>query len=717
MASTEIISIDYGCDKISLCSDDDPVSFRITADLFTDSAIIANDSSSDPLPSGVIHNLKGLLGQKYSAVKDSLELPRCAEGTPTDSTILGAHLQKTPEGVLADLLQGSLKRVAKQSFLLQVVMTVPSYYTAEQRMATISALQLAGFRIKSVIHDTSAILAAVNTKYVAGNNESIVLALDLGHNGGSACIARLRSDTAIVLAHSTERIPGGRDFDNKMLCYLKQLVQDTYKSAVQHSCDEKLMEAWRILKCDLSQKLTSTLRLPVDTVNGSIQVDIDISREAFEKECKPLFEKIVSIVMLTIKKSGIDSSDIHRIFLVGGSSNIPCVRSMLSKSLGKNTDDPAVDELVAYGARLIGTGKFQVIRDIRTSSSWDRNAVIEAVLTVTCNAIPSAQQLAQVKTVDGFWWQVASIMKGPTAYKETVRKAALSLYKEVYQRHCKETFVEVIQNAIIDRGLKCSSTVPNETANLQAEGDATGATLGNNRCGVTEVPHNSGAQEPELEPGEDSDGGTSEFMQVPPGLVKRKTFSITRQSWESIINGADKTKLVSYEWGTVINSWIEAEYNQFCVLKCRYHHVSPIDRRKKNVPLLHATAQCKFNNCGCLSFDITIAKPETTTEDLQVTVTSSGNFCHRVGEKHRRHIRQNERSQFKAKLDVMAPSVLTRRAVATKSKETNALTYGHADSGHPGAGAPTSSPGWTGIPAATKVFLRDVLGVTPTRSA
>ena len=172
--------------------------------------------------------------------------------------------------------------------------------------------------------------------------------------------------------------------------------------------------------------------------------------------------------------------------------------------------------------------------------------------------------------------------------------------------------------------------------------------------------------------------GADEYLERPADLDCDFTFTMPRALWNTLSSPGDP-KLERIKWANEMNKLIERSgHNRYCVFKFTYNRKSSPRSRKKNCPLLTAKALCVFNDCKCITITMRIPKTKNCCEDLIVHVESEGIFCHRRNEKHRRHIRTEERREFYNKLERKAPSVVTRKSIAEKcGKDEDALKYGN----------------------------------------
>ena len=110
-------------------------------------------------------------------------------------------------------------------------------------------------------------------------------------------------------------------------------------------------------QCEKAKRiLSSAHQAPIEceTLADGEDYNTNISRAKFEELCMDLFRKCMPPVENVLKDAQIGKGQIHEIVLVGGSTRIPKVQSMLSdffngKVLNKSINP---DEAVAYGAAV-----------------------------------------------------------------------------------------------------------------------------------------------------------------------------------------------------------------------------------------------------------------------------------------------------------------------------------------------------------------------------
>ncbi|CAN6284739.1 unnamed protein product [Urochloa humidicola] len=242
------------------------------------------------------------------------------------------------------------------------VITVPVYFNNSQREATIDAGTIAGLNVMRIINEpTAAAIAYGLDKMPVSNKGRMVLVFDLG--GGTFDVSLLNIDRGIDIGMGIFEVKavagnthlGGADFDNEMVKFcLRDFIRQHRKLDIRSN-----MSALRRLKtaCERAKRMLSSTThttIEVDSLHDGIDFCISISRSRFEELNKDLFSGFMETVKKCLLDAHVDKSSVHDIVLVGGSTRIPKVQSMLRDFFdGKElccSIDP--DEAVAHGAAI-----------------------------------------------------------------------------------------------------------------------------------------------------------------------------------------------------------------------------------------------------------------------------------------------------------------------------------------------------------------------------
>ncbi|MCD8327925.1 MAG: molecular chaperone DnaK [Ruminococcus sp.] len=264
----------------------------------------------------------------------------------------------TPQEISAMVLQ-KLKADA-ESYLgekvTEAVITVPAYFTDAQRQATKDAGQIAGLNVKRIINEPT---AAALSYGIDKEEDQKVMVYDLGGGTFDVSIIEMGDGVTEVLATAGNNRLGGDDFDQRIIDWMV----GEFKSAegIDLSGDkmamQRLKEAAEKAKIELSSTATSSISLPFITADatGPKHLDLTLSQAKFNELTSDLVEATMGPVKQALSDSGLSTSDLSKVLMVGGSSRIPAVQDAVKKLIGKEPFKGInPDECVAMGAAIQG---------------------------------------------------------------------------------------------------------------------------------------------------------------------------------------------------------------------------------------------------------------------------------------------------------------------------------------------------------------------------
>lgn len=259
----------------------------------------------------------------------------------------------TPQEISAMILQ-KLKSDA-ESYLgetvTEAVITVPAYFTDAQRQATKDAGQIAGLNVKRIINEPT---AAALSYGIDKEEDQKVMVYDLGGGTFDVSIIEMGDGVTEVLATAGNNRLGGDDFDQRIINWM---VEEFKKSeGVDLSNDKMASRDLRKLlkktKIELSSTPSSTISLPFITADatGPKHLELTLTQAKFNEMTSDLVEATMGPVRQALSDSGLSTSDLNKVLMVGGSSRIPAVQEAVKNFIGK---DPFKginpDECVALG--------------------------------------------------------------------------------------------------------------------------------------------------------------------------------------------------------------------------------------------------------------------------------------------------------------------------------------------------------------------------------
>ena len=335
---------------------------------FTDSERLIGDAAKNQVsmnPENTIFDAKRLIGRKLddaSVQSDMKHWPFTVVakdgGKPhVQVEFKGEQKVFSPEEISAMILV-KMKEIAESylgASVADAVITVPAYFNDGQRQATKDAGAIAGLNVLRIINEpTAAAIAYGLDKKSRGDGEQNILIFDLG--GGTFDVSLLTIDDGIfeVKATAGDTHLGGEDFDNRLVAWCVQEFKRKHKKdpTGNNRALRRLRTACERAKRTLSASAETTIE--VDALFDGTDFNTKITRAKFEELCMDLFRSTIEPVERVIRDSRISKGSIHEIVLVGGSTRIPKVCSLLTEFFNGKELNRSInpDEAVAYGAAV-----------------------------------------------------------------------------------------------------------------------------------------------------------------------------------------------------------------------------------------------------------------------------------------------------------------------------------------------------------------------------
>ena len=331
---------------------------------FNDTERLVGDAAKNQAnmnPTNTVYDAKRLIGRKFNdqiVQNDIKNLPYTVENENDKPVIKVSYKNESktfqPEEISSMVLT-KLKETAESYIgdtVTDAVITVPAYFNDSQRQATKDAGIIAGLNVLRIINEPTA--AAIAYGLDKTESEKTVLIFDLG--GGTFDVSLLVIEDGIfeVKATAGDTHLGGEDFDNLLM---KHFIDEFKRKNKLDITDNK--KSLRRLKtaCERAKRTLSTsssASIELESLYDGIDMFTNISRAKFESLCINLFNKCIDPVSKVLQDSGVSKSSVDDIVLVGGSTRIPKIQSLLSdyfngKELNKGINP---DEAVAYGASV-----------------------------------------------------------------------------------------------------------------------------------------------------------------------------------------------------------------------------------------------------------------------------------------------------------------------------------------------------------------------------
>jgi molecular chaperone DnaK/molecular chaperone HscA len=345
-----------------------------------------------------VYSVKRLMGRDLTDVEPELKLfPfQLAEGLQPGEVLklnVGGLTLTPPEISAYILLQ--LKRNAERFFGAEVtkaVITVPAYFNDAQRQATKDAGRIAGLEVLRLVNEPTAAALAYG---LDKQKDGIIAVYDFGGGTFDISILKLHEGIFEVIATGGDTHLGGDDIDNLLTAVALDdirgdLGQQAYDAVTTNpEALQQLRKAVIEAKIALSSADSTRITLSIPTELGAPHLDSEmwdrttstaggpsfassakggveppqlyareITRTQFESLIAPVIARTAAPVKQALRDANLSPEDIDEVVMVGGSTRIPAVRSLVTDLFSLEARNRKLhtelnpDEVVALGAAV-----------------------------------------------------------------------------------------------------------------------------------------------------------------------------------------------------------------------------------------------------------------------------------------------------------------------------------------------------------------------------
>ena len=311
-------------------------------------------------PKNTVYSIKRFMGENWQQTeKEIARVPYSVvnEGGYPRVDINGRKY--TPQEISAMVLQ-KMKKTAEDYLgqeVTEAVITVPAYFSDSQRQATKEAGQIAGLEVKRIVNEPTA--AALAYGVDKANKDMKIAVFDLG--GGTFDISILEFGGGVfeVLSTNGDTHLGGDDFDQVIIDWLVQEFKNDEGAdlTADPMAMQRLKEAAEKAKIELSSSTSTEINLPYIMPVAGVPKHLvkTLTRAKFEQLAHDLIQACLAPCQKAIADAKLNTSDIDEVILVGGSSRIPAVQTLVKNYFGKEPSKGVnPDEVVAVGASIQG---------------------------------------------------------------------------------------------------------------------------------------------------------------------------------------------------------------------------------------------------------------------------------------------------------------------------------------------------------------------------
>jgi len=332
---------------------------------FTDSERLIGDAAKSQAAmnaENTVFDAKRLIGRKFadSGVQSDMKhwpfKVTCGPGgTPIIDVDYKGERKTFKAEEISSMVLIKMKEIAEAYLGKEVknaVVTVPAYFNDSQRQATKDAGSISGLNVLRIINEPTA--AAIAYGLDKKGDEKNVLIFDLG--GGTFDVSLLTIEEGIfeVKATAGDTHLGGEDFDNRMVDYFLQEFKRRHRKDMSEN--QRSLRRLRTA-CERAKRTLSSstqAHIEIDSLFDGIDFNATITRARFEDLCMDYFKKCMDPCEKVLRDSKISKGEVDEVVLVGGSTRIPKIQSMLTDFFNGKEPCKSInpDEAVAYGATV-----------------------------------------------------------------------------------------------------------------------------------------------------------------------------------------------------------------------------------------------------------------------------------------------------------------------------------------------------------------------------
>jgi L1 cell adhesion molecule like protein len=373
-SSKRVIGIDlgttYSCvgtwenDRVEIITNDQGNRTTPSWVAFSDERLVGEAAKNQATqnPENTIFDAKRFIGKKFDdpTIGSDIKHLSCNVINKNNKPYFSVHYKNekkefSPEEISAMVL-GKMKLIAEAYLgneVVDCVVTVPAYFNDAARQATKDAGVIAGLNVLRIINEPTAAAIAYGLDKVNDGQEKNILVYDFGGGTFDVSLLNLSDGVFEVKATAGDVHLGGEDLDQILVEYCISEFKKKHRIDIS---DNKKVRRRLHVACERAKRTLSsstTAYIEIDAIYQGIDFALTLTRAKFEDLVGGVLKKTLDPVVQVLSDAKLSKSQIDDIVLVGGSTRIPKVQSLLKDFFNKDPNTGInPDECVAYGATV-----------------------------------------------------------------------------------------------------------------------------------------------------------------------------------------------------------------------------------------------------------------------------------------------------------------------------------------------------------------------------
>ena len=306
-------------------------------------------------PERAVYSIKRLMGRGVEDVQAELKLfPFQLAQDLQPGEVLRIKLDAqtyTPPEISAFVLR-QLKRNAERFFggpVTKAVITVPAYFNDAQRQATKDAGRIAGLEVLRLVNEPTAASLAYGLDQ---KKNGVVAVYDLGGGTFDISILKLHDGIFEVISTNGDTHLGGDDIDNLLITIALDDIRGDMGLDLRRSGEAVQTIRKAVIEAKIALSSNESTLLDIELPEGK-RYQREITRAQFEGLIQPILDRTIAPCKQALKDAKLKPEQIEEVVLVGGSTRIPKVHSLVQDLFQRAPHtDLNPDEVVALGAAV-----------------------------------------------------------------------------------------------------------------------------------------------------------------------------------------------------------------------------------------------------------------------------------------------------------------------------------------------------------------------------